>query len=104
MERESSIIKENISKRKIVFFGIIPFAILSVMIILILSFPSLFFIGQIKTLPEISIEKIEFENMKIIAFVRNTGHSEVTIAQADVNDRIQYAAMEPTNRLDRFEN
>ena len=104
MERESSIIKENISKRKIVFFGIIPFAILRVMIILILSFPSLFFIGQIKTLPEISIEKIEFENMKIIAFVRNTGHSEVTIAQADVNDRIQYAAMEPTNRLDRFEN
>lgn len=104
MEPESSIIKENISKRKIVFFGIIPFAILSVMIILILSFPSLFFIGQIKTLPEISIEKIEFENMKIIAFVRNTGHSEVTIAQADVNDRIQYAAMEPTNRLDRFEN
>jgi ZIP family zinc transporter len=104
MKRESSIIKENISKRKIVFFGIIPFAILSVMIILILSFPSLFLIGQIKTLPEISIEKIEFDNMKIIAFVRNTGHSEVTIAQADVNDRIQYAAMEPSNRLDRFEN
>lgn len=103
MERESNIIKENISKRKIVFFGIIPFAILSIMILLILSFPSLFFIGQLKTLPEISIEKVEFENLKIIASVRNTGHSEVSIVQADVNDRIQFAAMEPKNRLERFE-
>lgn len=80
-----------------------PFAILNIMIVLILLFPSLFFIGQLKTLPEISIEKVEFENLKIIASVRNTGHSEVSIVQADVNDRIQFAAMEPKNRLERFE-
>lgn len=103
MERESNVIKESVSKKKIIFFGIIPFAILSVMILLILSFPSLFFSGQFKSVPEISIEKVEFEHLKIIAYVRNTGHSEVSIVQADVNDRIQYAAMEPKNKLDRFE-
>jgi zinc transporter, ZIP family len=102
MERESNVIKDSISKKKIVFFGIIPFAILSIMILLILSFPSLFFSGQFKSVPEISIEKVEFEHLKIVAYVRNTGHSEVSIVQADVNDRIQYAAMEPNNKLDRF--
>lgn len=88
MERERGIIKENISKRKIVFFGIVPFAILSIMIVLILSYPNLFFSNPIKPLPEISIEKVEFQPSKIITTVRNTGHSEVSIVQADVNDRI----------------
>lgn len=103
MERERGIIKEGISKKKVVFFGLVPFAILSIMIVLILSYPSLFFSNQFKPLPEISIEKVEFEPSKIITTVRNTGHSEVSIVQADVNDRIHSAAMEPDNRLERFE-
>ncbi|HXW11765.1 MAG TPA: hypothetical protein VD694_03315, partial [Nitrososphaeraceae archaeon] len=69
MERERGIIKENISKRKIVFFGMVPFAILGLMIVLILSYPTLFFSNQLKPLPQISIEKIEFEPLKIIATV-----------------------------------
>lgn len=104
MKRESNLIREGISKGKILFFGITPFVILSIMMFLILSFPSLFFNGQFKTLPQISIEKVEFGDMKIMAFVRNTGHLQVSIVQADVNDRIQYAAMEPSNSLERFEN
>jgi zinc transporter ZupT len=103
MERERGIIKESISKKKIVFFGIVPFAILSMMIVLILSYPSLFFSGQFMVVPEISIEKVEFEPLKIIATVSNTGRSEVSIVQADVNDRIHSAAMEPDNTLKRFE-
>lgn len=103
MERERGIIKESISKKKIVFFGIVPFVILGMMIVLILSYPSLFFNSQIIPVPEISIEKVEFEPLKIIATVRNTGHSEVTIVQADVNDRIHSAAMEPDSTLERFE-
>ena len=103
MERERGIIKEGISKKKVVFFGLVPFAILSIMIILILSYPGLFFSNQFKPVPEISIEKVEFEPSKIITTVRNTGHSEVSIVQADVNDRIHSAAMEPDNRLERFE-
>ena len=54
-------------------------------------------------LPEITIEKIDFLDSKIIATVRNTGPIDVDIVQADVNDRIQPAAVEPDMRLTRFE-
>ena len=51
----------------------------------------------------ISIEKVEFlDNNMIVAFVRNTGPSEITIAQADVNDRIYPAAVEPGGTLTRL--
>jgi len=54
-------------------------------------------------LPEITIEKIEFVDSEIQATVRNTGSIPVTIAMADVNDRIQPAAIEPDKSLERFE-
>src|SRR4029078_3367935 len=53
---------------------------------------------------EISIEKVEFsDNNMIVAYVRNTGASEISIAQADVNDRIYPAAIEPGRTLTRLE-
>ncbi len=61
------------------------------------------FLGAGTPLPEISIERIEFqEGGKIIAFIRNTGPIDVTVAQADVNDRIQQAAIEPSKELPRL--
>ncbi|MDP9462504.1 MAG: ZIP family metal transporter [Thermoproteota archaeon] len=61
------------------------------------------FLGAGTPLPEISIERIEFqEGGKIIAFIRNTGPIDVTVAQADVNDRIQAAAIEPGKELERL--
>jgi zinc transporter ZupT len=61
------------------------------------------FLGVGTPLPEISIERIEFqEGGKIIAFIRNTGPIDVTVAQADVNDRIQAAAIEPGKELERL--
>jgi zinc transporter ZupT len=61
------------------------------------------FLGTGTPLPEISIERIEFqEGGKIIAFIRNTGPIDVTVAQADVNDRIQQAAIEPSKELARL--
>ena len=61
------------------------------------------FLGVGTPLPEISIERIEFqEGGKIIAFIRNTGPIDVTVAQADVNDRIQAAAIEPGKELQRL--
>jgi zinc transporter ZupT len=53
-------------------------------------------------LPEITIEKIEFQNDKIVAFIRNTGPEGVEIAQADVNDRMIPAAIEPSKTLARL--
>lgn len=54
-------------------------------------------------LPEITIEKIEFDKTQILASVRNTGHIDVRIAQADINDRVQPSAVEPDASLKRLE-
>jgi zinc transporter ZupT len=105
MEREESSSKNTnhypISKKTIVF-GIVPFIVIGAMLILLLSSPGILFQSPIEPLPQISIEKVEFSDQYIIAFVRNTGPSEITIAQADVNDRIHPAAIEPEQTLSKF--
>ena len=104
MEREESSKNTNhypISKKTIVF-GIVPFIVIGAMLILLLSSPGILFQSAIEPLPQISIAKVEFSDQSIIAFVRNTGPSEITIAQADVNDRIHPAAIEPEQTLSRF--
>jgi zinc transporter ZupT len=54
-------------------------------------------------LPNVTIERIEFGERLVTAFVRNTGQQAVEIAQVDVNDRIVPAAIEPSKTLGRFE-
>jgi len=105
MEREES--KSNIrnthgiSKRTILF-GVIPIVVIGAMIILLVNSPGILFQSTVKPLPEISIEKVEFSDRGITAYVRNTGPSNTTIAQADVNDRIHPAAVEPSRILTRL--
>ncbi len=53
-------------------------------------------------LPEVTIEKVEFHENQVVAFIRNTGPEQVTISQADINDRIQAAAIEPSQVLPRL--
>ena len=53
-------------------------------------------------LPEVTIEKVEFHQNQVVAFIRNTGPEQVTISQADINDRIQSAAIEPSQVLPRL--
>src|ERR671915_2190826 len=87
---------------KMVAVALVPLAILAAMIAFIFG-PGQQFLGTGTPLPEISIERIEFqEGGKIIAFIRNTGPIDVTIAQADVNDRILPASIEPGKELPRL--
>jgi ZIP family zinc transporter len=92
------------SKRLVIVAAIIPFIVLAVMIFLLFSPTLQSFINSGIPLPDIAIEKIEFrENpSQIIAFIRNAGPTEITIAQADVNDRIHAAAIEPGKTLSRL--
>ncbi|MGI0021168.1 MAG: ZIP family metal transporter [Nitrososphaera sp.] len=53
-------------------------------------------------LPDVTIERIEFGDKLITAYVRNTGPQAVEISMADVNDRIVPAAVEPSRSLERF--
>jgi zinc transporter ZupT len=82
--------------------GLIPFVFLVIMILYLFG-PGSNLIKFGTALPEITIEKIEFVDSEIHATVRNTGPIPVTIAMADVNDRIQPAAIEPDKSLERFE-
>ena len=85
-----------------VALAFVPLAVLVAMIAFIFG-PGQQFLGVGTPLPEISIERIEFqEGGKIIALIRNTGPIDVTVVQADVNDRIQQAAIEPSKELPRL--
>ena len=88
---------------KTILFGIIPFVVLGMMIVFLITYPGILFQTSVEPLPELSIEKVEFSEGSITAFVRNTGPSALTIAQADINDRIHPAAVEPGTTLARFE-
>jgi zinc transporter, ZIP family len=98
----SSIQPRWFASAKMVAVALVPLVVLAAMIAFIFG-PGQQFLGAGTPLPEISIERIEFqEGGKIIAFIRNTGPIDVTVAQADVNDRIQQAAIEPNKELPRL--
>jgi len=87
---------------KIVVSAVAPIALLTILILFLLgSGPSFLQFGTV--LPEIYLEKIDFVDSEIHVTVRNTGPIDVNVVVADVNDRIQPAAIEPDNHLTRFE-
>lgn len=92
----------NTFQIRTVLSGLIPFVFLLIMILYLFG-PGSNLLKFGTALPEITIEKIEFVGSEIHATVRNTGPIPVTIAMADVNDRIQPAAIEPDKSLERFE-
>ena len=90
------------SKIKIISSGLIPFIFLLIMIAYIFG-PGSDLLEFGIPLPEITIEKIDFKNSEIQVIVRNTGPVPVEVVMADINDRIQPAAIEPDKSLERFE-
>lgn len=89
------------SRKKMIVIALIPLVVLSGMIIFLFG-PGISILNIGIPLPEITIEKIEFQKDKIIASIRNTGPEEIEIAQADINDRIIPAAIEPSKTLSRL--
>ena len=88
--------------KKTILFGVVPFIVIGVMIVFLFNSTGMLFQNSAKPLPEISIEKVEFTDGGIVAYIRNTGPSDTTIAQADVNDRIHPAAIEPGATLTKL--
>ncbi|MGH9999978.1 MAG: ZIP family metal transporter, partial [Nitrososphaeraceae archaeon] len=89
------------SQKKMIVIALIPLLVLSGMLVFLLG-PGMSILNIGIPLPEITIEKIEFQNDKIVAFIRNTGPEGVEIAQADINDRMIPAAIEPSKTLSRL--
>jgi zinc transporter, ZIP family len=102
MEIEKRIGKNKKSNRiKIVVIALIPIVVLTGMIIFLFG-PGQLLLNTGIPLPEITIERTEFHEGEIVAFIRNTGPTQVEIAQADINDRIIPSAIEPSKTLPRL--
>jgi zinc transporter ZupT len=91
----------SISRGKLVASATLPLVILGAMIAFLL-WPGNSFLNFGTPLPEITVERIEFGERLIIAHIRNTGPETIDVAQADVNDRIRAAAIEPSKTLERY--
>ena len=104
MESDENRIEGNnrkTSRKKMIVIALIPVIVLSGMLVFLLG-PGMSMLNIGIPLPEITIEKIEFQNDKIVAFIRNTGPEGVEVAQADINDRMIPAAIEPSKTLSRL--
>ncbi|MGZ5550706.1 MAG: ZIP family metal transporter [Nitrososphaeraceae archaeon] len=104
MESDENRIDSNnrkTSRKKMMVIALIPLIVLSGMLVFLLG-PGMSILDAGIPLPEITIEKIEFQNDKIVAIIRNTGPEGVEIAQADINDRMIPAAIEPSRTLSRL--
>ena len=86
---------------KMIAAAFIPIAVLAGMIVFLFG-PGQSLLNTGIALPEVTIERFEFQEGKIIANVRNTGPEEIEISQADINDRIIPAAVESSKILPRL--
>ncbi len=106
MEKEDDKLEHSprrtaLSATRMVAMALIPIVILGVMIAYLLG-PAQSFLNAGVPLPKVTIETIEFQEGKIVALIRNTGPITVTIVQADINDRIHPAAIEPSKEVPRL--
>ncbi|MDH3677486.1 MAG: divalent cation transporter, partial [Nitrosopumilus sp.] len=90
------------SKGKLIASGVIPFVFLIILMVYIFG-PGADLLDLGVPLPEITMEKVDFVDSEIQVVVRNTGPISVEVAMADINDRIQPAAVEPDRYLQRYE-
>ncbi|MDH5569438.1 MAG: divalent cation transporter [Nitrosopumilus sp.] len=90
------------SRVKTVASGLIPFVFVVILMAYIFG-PGSDLLDLGIPLPEITIEMVDFVGSEVHATVRNTGPVPVEIVMADINDRIQPAAVEPNRFLERYE-
>ena len=90
------------SRAKTAISGLIPFAFIIILMVYIFG-PGSDLLDLGVPLPEITIEMIDFVGSEVHATVRNTGPIPVEVVMADINDRIQPAAIEPDRFLERYE-
>ncbi|MEW6604525.1 MAG: divalent cation transporter [Thermoproteota archaeon] len=86
---------------KMVASAVIPLIVLGAMVAFLL-WPGNNLLNIGVPLPDVTIERVEFLDGTVAAYIRNTGPQPIEIAQADINDRILPAAIEPSKLLERF--
>lgn len=95
--------KKQMLNKKMISIALIPIVVLAGMIVFLFSPAGQSLLQKSgNSLPEVTVERIEFQDSRIVAFLRNTGPIDVTVSQIDINDRIQPAAIEPSKTLSRL--
>jgi len=87
---------------KMVASAVVPLIVLGAMVAFLL-WPGNNLLNIGVPLPDVTIERVEFLDGIVAAYIRNTGPQPIEVAQADINDRILPAAIEPSKSLQRFE-
>jgi zinc transporter ZupT len=90
------------SRKRMICIALIPLVVLAGMVVFLFGPGQLLLMKSGNSLPEITIERIEFQEGKIVALLRNTGPIDVSVSQADINDRVQPAAIEPSKNVPRL--
>ena len=90
------------SKARTIASGVIPFGFVVVLLLYVFG-PGAEMLDVGVSLPDVTLERVDFMDSEIHVTVRNTGPIPVTVAVADVNDRIHPAAVEPDGYLERYE-
>ncbi|MGA6991808.1 MAG: ZIP family metal transporter [Nitrososphaeraceae archaeon] len=93
---------KRLSQKTSMSLAFVPIVVLAGMMIFLLSPYGQSLINVGTPLPQVTIEKVEFHDNQILAFIRNTGPLDIVVSQADVNDRIQSAAIEPSSKIPRL--
>ena len=93
---------KRLSQKTSMILAFVPIVALAGMMIFLLSPYGQSLINVGMPLPQVTIEKVEFHDNQILAFIRNTGPLDIVVSQADVNDRIQSAAIEPSSKIPRL--
>ncbi len=88
-------------KTKTIVIALIPLVVLAGMIVFLFG-PGQTLLNTGIPLPDVTIERIEFHEGKIISLIRNTGPETIEISLVDVNDRITAGAIEPSKTLPRL--
>lgn len=89
-------------RAKTIASGTVPFVFVVVLLLYVFG-PGSEMLDVGVALPEVTVERVDFVDSEIQVTVRNTGPISVTVAVADVNDRIYPAAVEPDGHLERYE-
>lgn len=100
-EQETRVDRGKVSSAKMIAIALIPIAVLAGMVVFLFG-PGQSLLNAGIPLPDVTIERIEFQEDEVVAYVRNTGPEEIEIVQADINDRIIPAAVEPSKTLPRL--
>lgn len=101
-ENKNTMGENHPTKKTPLILAFVPIVVLAGMIIFLLSPYGQSLINTGIPLPQVTIEKVEFHDNQILVSIRNTGPLEVVVSQADVNDRIQSAAIEPSSMIPRL--